>query len=635
MNPPAGREKPSFFSRLTQRKLFQWVVAYAGGAWLLLQLLSFVAQPFGWPTIVLRVSVVLAAVGFLAVLVLAWFHGEKGHQRATGVELLLLCALVLVAGIGVVLVWPSAAETSGAISAPLIETSNSQSIAVLPFDNLSNNPDNEYFSDGITEDILNSLSKISGLRVTSRTSVMRYKNTDKQVPEIGRELNVRHVLEGSVRRDGNRVVISAQLIRADKDVHVWSDRYERDLTDIFAVQSEIATKIADELNMRLSAADSRRLAVAPTGSVEAYDMYMKARVEYLKFTTGTIRRAIRLLRQATNIDPDFALATSLLARAYSSFEYDDAVAADSARYFAQQAVDRAPDLADAHSAMGEVLRQSGRYEEALDYYLRALELEPGHAWSIAETGEVLGPFGLGRLDQAILLLERALELDPAAGWMYHTLAMTYEQIGDRAAALNATTRGMQADPANRLLPLRRVKLALEAGDTTTAFRDLERFFDHEAGFYSAAVVHTFGATGYSSLAERDARALPDSILSRLNPSSRMAIHMYRGELERARRAAAESEADIRRRIADGNRAAALQLGLAFAAVVRGNRAAALKSVEEYVKWGGRDEAVLRIHVLFAALQNEPRMRAAQESIRRDVAVQRGRLAAARNVRAAS
>jgi TolB-like protein/Tfp pilus assembly protein PilF len=569
-----------------------------------------------------------------AVLVLAWFHGEKGHQRAKPVELILLAGLVLVAAVGVVIVWPGAAETRDAEPPRRVaDTSNQQSIAVLPFDNLSNNPENEYFSDGITEDILNSLSKISGLRVTSRTSVMRYKKTEKQVPEIARELNVRHVLEGSVRRDGNRVVISAQLIRADNDEHVWSDRYERNLTDIFAVQSEIAKTIADELNMRLSAADSRRLAVAPTRSVEAYDLYMKGRAEYLKFTVRAGRSAIGLLREAISIDPNFALATSLLARAYSVFEYSDAAAADSARFFAQQALERAPNLADAESAMGEVLRQSGRYEEALEHYLRALELEPGHAWSIAETGEVLGPFGLGRLDQAILLLERAIELDPAAGWMYNTLALAYTQLGDRATARNVIERGMRADPALLFLPMQRAQLALQAADTLSAFRDFERLYNSETRRYSASLIELLAAAGYPAQAERFAQAVPDSAIAKFDPRLRMAVHVFRGEHAAARRAAIELEADTRRRIGAGTRSVRLQLALAEAAMVRANHAQALKAIEEYVKWGGRDESVLRRHVMFAPLQNEARMRAAQQTIVRDVTEQRKRLMAARGQQA--
>ncbi|HEV2122232.1 MAG TPA: hypothetical protein VGW38_05595, partial [Chloroflexota bacterium] len=241
----------SLVDRLKEHKLVQWALAYLAGAWVMLQVAGELRDTFAWPPVIVRAFTVLLAVGFLAALVLAWYHGEKGAQRVSGPELLMLTALLVIAGVAVAFVGradesPTATITGSADppAAPMEIPADRESIAVLPFINMSGEQENEFFSDGITEDILTNLSQIRGLKVISRTSVMQYKGTQKSLRQIGEELGVGHVLAGSVRRAGDRVRISAQLINARTDEHLWAERYDRQLKDIFAIQSEIAEQIA-------------------------------------------------------------------------------------------------------------------------------------------------------------------------------------------------------------------------------------------------------------------------------------------------------------------------------------------------------------------------------------------------------
>lgn len=617
-----------FYARLKRRKIFQWAAAYAGGAWLLLQLLALVAQPFAWPDLVMRAAIVVLAVGFVRALVLAWFHGEKGQQRASGIELVMLAALLVVAGAGVTIVSRGRARPREA-STPVASTATatSRSIAVLPFDNLSNDPENEYFSDGITEDILNNLSKIRGLRVTSRTSAMQYKNTDKPTPQIASELKVAHVLEGSVRRAQDRVVINAKLIRAETDEQLWSERYERALTDIFAVQSEIATEIASALNMRLSPAESQNMAVKPTSNMEAYDLYMRARADQLRWTVVTLQRSVQLLRDAIRLDPQFVQATALLARSYSGLALSRSALSDSAEYYGRLAVERGPQLADTHNALGEVLRSMGQYDEASRHFARALEIDPNHGWTISETGELLA-WGQGRVAEGISYFERALLRDPANPFSYSHLARAYAVLGYPERALDVIARGLRVVPHDLFMPLESAEIYLARNDTVSALRELEAMRVPGTGRYYANVVLVFIHTGHRELARRAASQIPDSLVTRTtDPHFRMVVRYARGESGEARAAAAENIRDNERQLAAGNQDPWVRYEMAQASMVLNEREKAIAAIEEFVRLGGRGEARIRNNVLFAPLQREPRIQRVLETIGRDIAAQRKQLEA--------
>ena len=239
------------------------------------------------------------------------------------------------------------------------EEVDSKSIAVLPFDNLSPDPENEYFSLGITEDIITQLSKIPDLRVTSRTSAMRYQDSEKSVREIARELQVASILAGSVRRVGNQVRITAQLIDSKTDEHLWAETYDREIEDIFAIQSDVAEQIASSLKVELSPEDRARIERKPTESLTAYDYYLKGRDHYYSYSRENNEQAIEFFNEALEVDPDYALAHGGLADAYAqrwlwygfSEEWLDSAIEES-----NKAVALDPDLAETYEAEGLVQR---------------------------------------------------------------------------------------------------------------------------------------------------------------------------------------------------------------------------------------------------------------------------------------
>ncbi|MES2403097.1 MAG: hypothetical protein V4567_02025 [Pseudomonadota bacterium] len=330
-----------FLVRLKQRKLVQWALAYIAAAFAFLQGIDIVAAKFGWPDTVERLLIIAICVGFFVTLLLAWYHGDQGRRRASGTELLLI-ALVLAVGGG--LLWkfasvsadrdatgtsttlvaqamprmPSAASTAGNAQAQSAAAAiPEKSIAVLPFENLSDDKDNVYFSDGLSEEILNSLARIDGLRVIGRTSSFQFKGKDVDSPTIGRRLGVANLLEGSVRREGERARITAQLIRASDGIQLWSQTYDRTVTDSLAVQLDIAEQVAGVLNVVLDDKQRARMRAAGVKNVDAFIAYQKGWKLYIDAHAHAkpgvnliegLRQANVEFDKATALDPNFSFA---------------------------------------------------------------------------------------------------------------------------------------------------------------------------------------------------------------------------------------------------------------------------------------------------------------------------------------
>lgn len=289
-----------------------------------------------------------------------------------------------------------------------------QSVAVLPFTNMSPSAENEYFSDGVTEEILALLTRIEGLKVISRTSIMRYKGTDKPMRQIGEELGVATILEGSVRQAGQRVRITAQLIDAASDEHLWAERYDRELEDIFAIQTDVAERIVEVLAVRLKPVEKARLAERPTDNIEAYQAYLKGRQLLSRRTETTLRQAIEQFRKAVDVDPAFAQGWAGLADASALLPLYSPMPQRAANVEARAAAERAlrldPGLGEPHAALGLVAQCEWKWEEAEREYRRALELAPGYATAHHWYGIFLR--SRGRMKEAFATLERARELDP-------------------------------------------------------------------------------------------------------------------------------------------------------------------------------------------------------------------------------
>jgi TolB-like protein len=303
----------AFLAELKRRRVYRVAIVYAAVAFVIWQAAEIAVPALRLPEWALTLIVLLTIAGFPIALVLAWaFDITPGGVKATepGNNAIAMIAGVVVLALAVAAAW-LALHDRGSAPAP-----EAKSIAVLPFANMSADPDNEYFSDGITDDIILHLSKVAELEVISRTSVMRYKDTDLSARQIGEQLSVASVLEGGVQRVGERVRINAQLIDARTDRHIWAEQYDRQLTDIFAIQSDVAQQIAAALEATLTADETERIGKAPTENLEAYDLYLRGRHFWSQRGEG-LRRGLQYFQQALEKDPNYARAHAGVADCYS------------------------------------------------------------------------------------------------------------------------------------------------------------------------------------------------------------------------------------------------------------------------------------------------------------------------------
>jgi serine/threonine-protein kinase len=342
--------------------------------------------------------------------------------------------------------FPSVVAFSEALKGPASPPPTSRSVAVLPFLNLSADPENEYFADGITEDVIAQLSQIRDLKVISRASVMPFKKRDQGAREIAGRLKVATLLDGSVRRDADRVRIVAHLIDAESDQHLWSETYDRQLSDIFAIQTDVALQIADALKAELSPGEKNRILRQPTSDLEAYELYLRGRQRLNQLTEEGMETAVDYFERAIEKDPDYALAYAMLAHVYAEVgagvvggALEPVDAYGRAREAAAKALELDSGLAEAHSSLGIVkLYCDFDYDGAEREFKRALELNPGSADALDTYGRLLA--GLERYDEALEVQARAHELDP----LEHRL--------DRVSTLLRAGRYDEAlEPARRIV----------------------------------------------------------------------------------------------------------------------------------------------------------------------------------------
>jgi TolB-like protein len=340
--------------------------------------------------------------------------------------------------------FPSAAAFVEALIAPPGDQHRPCSVAVLPFRNLSADPENEFFADGITEDVIAQLSKIRSLKVISRTSVMQFKDREQSLREIGATLEVATLLEGSVRRAGDRVRIVAQLVDAEADRHLWAETYDRRLTDIFAIQTDVALQIASALTAELSPGERTRIQRKPTRDVRAYQLYLQGRYCYSRYTEESMRKGIEYFRQAIAVDPDYALAHTGMALAYAELAAGASggvLRPDEAYHEAMDAVTKAlaldSELGEAHSVLA-LLKFSHDFDwaGAEQEFKLALQLNPGAADIHDHYGWLCG--AQERWDEALALGKRAQELDPLVHRV--DVATTLLRAGRYQEALEAALR---------------------------------------------------------------------------------------------------------------------------------------------------------------------------------------------------
>jgi TolB-like protein len=452
-----------FFQRLKQRKLVQWAIAYVAAAFALLQGIDIVAQQFGWPEGVRRGITLALVVGFFLTLVLAWYHGERGAQRVTGTELLII-GLVLAVGGG--FLWRFAAASRApdnkAATAPNesrmsepVTAISAKSIAVLPFENLSEEKANTYFAEGIKDEILTKLAAIRDLKVISRTSTAKYQSKPDNLKTVAQELGVSTILEGAVQKAGDKVRVNVQLIDARSDAHLWAKSYDRELKDVLSVESEVAEEIAEALKANLSPSESQVLAAARTQNTEAYDLFLRGEYEFHQaessLEVSAFDRADSFYRQALAQDTNFAEAAAALvyARLYRHWfiapltpqELEDAKA------IIDHALAIAPASPQAHFALGIFFYWGHRqYENALVEFNRTLDLQPNNALARQYCGWVHRR--RGEWERAITDVRRAEELDPRDPKIPANLGAIYLALRQWKDAEQSELRALAIDPHN-------------------------------------------------------------------------------------------------------------------------------------------------------------------------------------------
>ncbi|MGQ0741795.1 MAG: tetratricopeptide repeat protein [Alphaproteobacteria bacterium] len=311
-------------------------------------------------------------------------------------------------------------------------------ICVLPFANLSGDPEQEYFSDGVTEDIITDLSKVSSLSIVSRSTAFSFKNKPVDLAHLARQLRVTHILEGSVRKAGERVRVTAQLIDGATDSHVWAERYDRDLKDIFALQDEISEAIVATLKLKLLPSEKKAIESRSTTNPEAYKLYLMARQYNLTANARHREIIIRLCRRAVEIDPNYARAWALLAVSQANLVLLGGVPGDRGWDAAQKALSLEPDLAEAHAARGRILADEGNFDDAVREHQTALRLDPDSYDVNVAAARCFIP--MRRFQEAIHCLEKAIAVAESDFWAAGMVTQCYRAIGDREHELAAARR---------------------------------------------------------------------------------------------------------------------------------------------------------------------------------------------------
>lgn len=434
----------NFFAELKRRNVVRIGIAYGVVTWVLLQGIDVVGDIMNLPDWVGQGLLIVLAVGFPLVLFFSWafevtpkgvmktadVDKSKSITHGTGQKINKLIIGGLVLAVAFLLVDKFFISNNGG---ELRQAEAGQaSIAVLPFVNMSDDASNEYFADGLSEEILNVLAKVPDLKVAGRTSSFQFKGENLDLREIGKTLGVETILEGSVRKQGNRVRITAQLIRASDGFHMWSDTYDRNLEDIFAVQDEISAAIFAELSRTLGLSGQMKGRGAITTDIAAYDRYLEARTLMARRGLDNLIRAAQLLEEATQLDPNFAESWAVLAQVYSLFFYyypDNPV-----EYFpraeaaARRAIALKPDLATGYAGLADALRDQGDLIGAEAGYKRALALNPNEAEANSQYSQFL--LRVGKEGEAQPYAFKAYELDPLSAVYAAVVGVTYHVTGD-------------------------------------------------------------------------------------------------------------------------------------------------------------------------------------------------------------
>jgi TolB-like protein/tetratricopeptide (TPR) repeat protein len=610
------------FEEIKARKIRKWITIHLSTGLTILGVENLIGSRYNLPSYIFDLILVILVFGLISVIVLAWFHGKEDHQKVTPKEIILHSSVVICAAMGIVFY----------VSRPKIEAVKieANSIAVLPFENLSSSKEDEYFSDGVTEDILTQLSKIEKLKVVSRTSVMQYKNTNKSVREIGKELGVETILEGSVRRFGNRVRIVGQLIDAKTDKHLWAETYDRELKDIFLIQTEVASKIVASLKTELSSIDREKLKWNPTKDVNAYGFYLEGREHYNRYKLDENEKAIVLFRKALELDPGYALAYTGLADAFAQkagiFGSEESWF-DSSIKMSNKAIVLDPNLAEAYKSLGVVYAYRGKFRSAISYYSKALELNPNYGAAINNIGSMY--WWLGRYDEAYPWAVKSIQVDPARASCYSTLGLIYTGLALDSAAQKWFLTSIELLP-NLIREENLIKSYITVRDYDKArdyIQKIRRESPEDVGILEVAGLVEVNAGDFQK-----AKILYDSAYTK-NPAKKeySAEYAYilwkmnkRKEAELIFRNASREAEEI---IKQGNEEFNSPYILAQVNSVMGNKEASYKWLQHAINNGWRQYEMSLNDPLFENIRNEDRFREMMNNLKRMVDIMRKKIEA--------
>ena len=580
----------NFFAELKRRNVYKVAVAYAVVAWLVVQAASIFLPAFNAPQWAMQIIILILVFGFPIALAFSWafeitpegikleseIEPNKSIARRTGRKIVAVTIVLAVIAAGLFVFQLIGARSTSLFAATITD----KSIAVLPFDNLSRDPDNAYFCEGVQDEILTRLAKVADLKVISRTSTQHFKSAPDNLPQIAKQLGVAHILEGSVQKAGEQVRVNVQLIHAQSDAHLWADTYDRKLTDVFAVESEIAKTIADTLQAKLSGSELHAIAARPTENSEAHQLYLKGRFFWNKRTGNDLKKSIAYFEQAIAADPNYALAYAGLADGYVLLPgYTAGLPREyypKAKAAAKKALELDDTLAEAHTTLAMAIWNFDfDFAQANREFQRAIELNPNYATAHQQYGNNTLS-ALGRFDDAISEGKRAVELDPLSSVINSDLGADY----------------LYADRYDDAVAQYRKLLEMDPG----------YYFGH---FMLGQALEMKGARDAAIVEYQKATALNDdpTVLGVLGRAYGLA----------GNRAEAQKILDQLKALAKGRYVTAYSFAVVYLGL--GDKEEALRWLEKsYEDHAGADIGWIRVDPLLDPLRSEPRFEALAEKI---------------------
>jgi len=432
--PNSPKRLSRFWQELKRRRVIHIIVVYATAAFIIIELVNNVYEPLRLPDWTPLLVIVILAIGFPIAIIISWIFdiSLKGVKKAEPIQ-----------QNGV------QSESTVLSEKPPVQE---KSIIVLPFENISPDPDQEYFSDGLTEEIITDLSHIHDILVISRSSAMTFKGTKKKIREIAVEVNVRYILEGSVRKAGNNIRITAQLIDALTDAHLWAEKYKGTLDDVFDIQEKVSRSIVNTLKIKLSSKEKKKIAERSIDDVKAQECYLKANHELMKFTQDSLDLARQYLLKGLDLVGDNALLYSALGKTYyfyhdCGFKIDDDPL-QKAEELAQKAYALNPNLASIHFLFGMLQRGTGNLKSAVENIKRAIEIDPDdtnilllYVWAITAY--------IGKSSKMKPFIIKLIEIDPYTPINYIAKGLLFWMEGDMENAINISEKALEIDPGSR------------------------------------------------------------------------------------------------------------------------------------------------------------------------------------------